>query len=107
TQPTAATVHVCRGESGDTRSSTYACASAKGRSDKSSADVLFADVAAEPLAELGAEVRGGQGQLHGGSQVVELAADVVTALVERVAEHVAVREQTADGVRELDLAARA
>ena len=72
-----------------------------------SADALLSHVAAQPLAELRAEVLARQGQLDGGAEVVELAADVVATLVERVAVHVEVGEQPPDGVGELDLAAGA
>src|SRR3546814_323228 len=70
-----------------------------------SGDALLADVGGQPGAELGAEIVAGEGQLDGGAEVVELVADVVAALDERVPVDVLGLEQQADGIRELDLAA--
>src|SRR3546814_6487614 len=61
-----------------------------------SGDALLADVGGQPGAELGAEIVAGEGQLDGGAEVVELVADVVAALDERVPVDVLGLEQRSE-----------
>src|SRR5438105_12034968 len=81
TQPSASLRATARGGSGRHRSSTSRCASSRGtRSDK----LLALHQVDEKGAELGPEVLALESEFDGGGQVVDLLADVVSALLEYV-----------------------
>src|SRR4051794_29988796 len=105
TQPRASSSGIDTGGRAWQAARTCRRASSRGISATASDDAGALDVLGQPLPEGRAEIVAGEGQLDGGAQVVELVADVVAALLERVAVHLLGVHQPADAVGELDLAA--
>src|SRR4029450_12550118 len=116
TSPIAPVAGTFTGASGSQPARTWARASSSGTTEATlgrpaASSPMGSDDAPAPhdlgeeLAELGTEVLTVQRQLDGGPQVVELLADVETALVEHEPVHRLLGEQDGDGVGELDLAA--